>query len=170
MIIKGNVHRFGDNIDTDVIIPARYCNTINEIELAEKSMYDIRKDFYKNVNQGDIIVAGENFGCGSSREAAPLAIKGCGIQCIIAKSFARIFYRNAINIGLMAIDYDLCDALHEGDALEINTEQGEMLNLKNMERYRYPSVMSRQIEEIIQANGLIPYVKHVNRYLDNDLH
>lgn len=168
MIIKGYVHQFGDNIDTDIIIPGRYCNTIDEKELAKKCMYDIRKEFYTSVKKGDIIVAGNNFGCGSSREVAPLALKGCGIQCIIAKSFARIFYRNAINIGLMVIELDLCDVVNSGDLYEINTEKSEIQNLKNGELYHYQCGMSTQLEEIIQANGLISYIKNVNRYLSND--
>lgn len=167
MIIKGSVHQFGDNIDTDIIIPGRYCNTIDEKKLALNCMHDIRKDFYTCVKKGDVIVAGDNFGCGSSREVAPLALKGCGIECVIAKSFARIFYRNAINIGLMVIKADLCDVVEIGDLLEINTEKGEIRNISSNELFLYNSGMSEQLEEIIQANGLISYIKNVNRDLRN---
>ena len=121
MKIKADVIKYGNNVDTDVIIPARYLNTSNAEELAAHCMEDIDKTFVKRVKKGDVIVAGDNFGCGSSREHAPLAIKTSGIACVVAKSFARIFYRNAINIGLPIIE---CDAdIDEGDVIEIDTRQ-----------------------------------------------
>ncbi len=121
MKIIGKAHVFGNNVDTDVIIPARYLNTIEPDELAKHCMIDIDADFAKNVHKGDIMVAGYNFGCGSSREHAPIAIKGSGIACVIARSFARIFYRNAINIGLPILECDeALDEMSAGDEIEVN--------------------------------------------------
>ena len=121
----GKSHLYGDNVDTDVIIPARYLNTSDEKELSLHCMEDIDKDFVKNVKQGDIMVGGENFGCGSSREHAPISIKASGISCIIAKSFARIFFRNAINIGLpVIVCKDLPDAVQTGDEMELSLTDG----------------------------------------------
>ncbi len=127
MILKGNVIKYGDNIDTDVIIPARYLNTSDGKELAKHCMEDIDKTFVEKVKPGDIMVAGNNFGCGSSREHAPLAIKESGISVVVAKSFARIFYRNAINIGLPIIESDA--VINEGDEVEIDVDKGEIKNL-----------------------------------------
>ena len=126
MKITANVIKYGNNVDTDVIIPARYLNTSNAEELAEHCMEDIDKTFVTRVKKGDVIVAGDNFGCGSSREHAPLAIKTSGIACVVAKSFARIFYRNAINIGLPIIE---CDAdIDEGDSVDIDFDNGTLTN------------------------------------------
>jgi 3-isopropylmalate/(R)-2-methylmalate dehydratase small subunit len=160
MIIEGKVWLFADNIDTDAIIAARYLNTVVPEELAEHLMEDIWPDFPKLVTAGDIIVAGSNFGCGSSREHAPLAIKGAGVACVIARSFARIFYRNAINIGLPILE---CSAdlggLESGkDNLKIDLDQGLITNIQSGETYRsapFPPFM----QELIERGGLIEYVK-----------
>ena len=125
MIFKGNTWKFGNNIDTDAIIPARYLNTSDPEELATHCMEDADPDFMKNMLRGDIIVAGENFGCGSSREHAPIAIKAAGISCVIAKTFARIFYRNAFNMGLPIFESnDLWDRISEGQEIEVDTDTG----------------------------------------------
>ena len=159
MILKGRAHIFGDNIDTDVIIPARYLNTIDPKELAMHCMEDIDKSFKDNVRQGDIIVAGYNFGCGSSREHAPIAIKGSGISCVISRSFARIFYRNAINIGLAILECDeIFTETKSGDLLAANLASGEILNEASGKSYRcepFPEFM----QEIITAGGEIEYIK-----------
>ncbi|HHE71296.1 MAG TPA: 3-isopropylmalate dehydratase small subunit [Chloroflexi bacterium] len=159
MILEGKVWKYGDNVDTDVIIPARYLNMSRPEELAEHCMEDIDPDFAGSVQLGDIIVAGENFGCGSSREHAPLAIKGAGISCVIAESFARIFYRNAINIGLpILICPEAVHATQRGDHLTVDLEQGLITNMRTGERYRTtpfpPFIMA-----IIQAGGLVPYTQ-----------
>jgi 3-isopropylmalate/(R)-2-methylmalate dehydratase small subunit len=159
MILKGKTHIFGDNIDTDVIIPARYLNTIEPSELAKHCMVDIDKGFTQKVAQGDIMVAGYNFGCGSSREHAPIAIKGSGISCVIARSFARIFYRNAINIGLPILECDeILDEMSSGDELEVNLSTGEITSKTTGKSYRsepFPEFM----QEIISAGGEIEYIK-----------
>ncbi|MCK9479218.1 MAG: 3-isopropylmalate dehydratase small subunit [Firmicutes bacterium] len=159
MILKGKVHIFADNVDTDVIIPARYLNTIDPKELAKHCMIDIDEKFAKNVSQGDIMVAGYNFGCGSSREHAPIAIKGSGISCVIARSFARIFYRNAINIGLPILECDeILDEINSKDELEVNLSTGVILNKTTGKSYSsepFPKFM----QEIIEAGGEIAYIK-----------
>ncbi len=160
MILEGKVWVFGNNIDTDAIIAARYLNTVVPEELAEHLMEDIWPEFPKLAGAGDIIVAGNNFGCGSSREHAPLAIKGAGISCVIARSFARIFYRNAINIGLPILE---CPADFSGlnsgkDSLKVDLDQGLITNVQNGEVYRsapFPPFM----QELIKRGGLIEYVK-----------
>lgn len=156
MITKGAVIKYGDNVDTDVIIPARYLNTSSARELAAHCMEDLDQTFVSRVKQGDIIAAGSNFGCGSSREHAPLAIKESGIAAVVAKSFARIFYRNAINIGLPIIE---CDAeISEGDTLEINFDKGELKNLtKNTvtEFAPFPPFL----QNIIASGGLLKSIK-----------
>ena len=130
MKAKGNVFRYYDNVDTDVIIPARYLNTSVASELAAHCMEDIDKDFVKNVKKGDIIVAGANFGCGSSREHAPLAIKESGISCVIATTFARIFYRNSINIGLPILECrEASEKIQAGDEVEVDFDSGEIKDL-----------------------------------------
>ena len=130
MKAEGKVFKFGDNVDTDVIIPARYLNSSDPAELATHCMEDIDKDFVKNVNKGDIIVANKNFGCGSSREHAPIAIKAAGVSCVIAETFARIFYRNAINIGLPILECDQAvKSIEAGDKLEVNFDTGVIKNL-----------------------------------------
>ena len=130
MKVKGFVHKYGDNVDTDVIIPARYLNTANHKELASHCMEDIDKDFVGKVKTGDIMVGGENFGCGSSREHAPIAIKESGISCVIASSFARIFYRNSINIGLAILECDEASKkINAGDEVEVDFDSGIITNI-----------------------------------------
>jgi 3-isopropylmalate/(R)-2-methylmalate dehydratase small subunit len=160
MRIKGRVWVFGDNVDTDAIIAARYLSTVVPEELAEHLMEDIWPEFPQLVKAGDLIVAGNNFGCGSSREHAPLAIKGAGISCVVAISFARIFYRNAINIGLPILECDAdLKALQSGkDQLEVDLERGLITNLQNSETYQsapFPPFM----QELIARGGLVEYVK-----------
>lgn len=127
MILRGRVLKFGENVDTDVIIPGKYCNSTDPQEFAKHCMEGIAPDFHKKVKPGDIIVAGKNFGCGSSREPAPIAIKATGISCIIAKTFARIFYRNAFNVGLPILECaDAPDQIEEGHEIEVNLDTGEI--------------------------------------------
>ena len=153
MNIKGTVIKYGDNVDTDVIIPARYLNTFDEKELAAHCMEDLDRTFVTRVRPGDIMVAGTNFGCGSSREHAPLAIKTSGIACVVAKSFARIFYRNAINIGLPIIECDT-DAIDEGDTLEIDFDKGELHNLTKNTTAKF-APFPPFLQDIIKAGGLL---------------
>ncbi len=137
MSVKGKVFKYGDNVDTDVIIPARYLNTSDAKELAAHCMEDIDVDFVKNVKSGDIIVANKNFGCGSSREHAPLAIKTAGVSCVIASTFARIFYRNAINIGLPILECDeAVKNIDAGDELEVDFSTGLIKNLTKSQEYQ----------------------------------
>ena len=156
MSIKGYAIRYGDNVDTDVIIPARYLNTSDPKELAAHCMEDLDKDFLKKVQPGDILVAGSNFGCGSSREHAPLAIKHAGISCVVAKSFARIFYRNAINIGLPIIVSDA--AIDDGDELEIDLAAGKLTNVTTCAVTTFPA-FPPFLQAIIQAGGLMNAMK-----------
>lgn len=159
MIIKGKVWKFKDNIDTDVIIPARYLNTSDPKELALHCMEDYDSEFVKKMNQGDIIVAGNNFGCGSSREHAPIALKAAGASCIIAKSFARIFFRNAINIGLPIFEsVEVVDQCSQGDILEADTVQGVIKNLTKDKVYK-TNLLPEFIQKIIAVGGLREYVK-----------
>ncbi|MGI6152498.1 MAG: 3-isopropylmalate dehydratase small subunit [Christensenellaceae bacterium] len=159
MTAKGHVFKYGDNVDTDVIIPARYLNTSDEKELAAHCMEDIDSTFIERVQPGDIIVAEKNFGCGSSREHAPIAIKAAGISCVIAKSFARIFYRNAINIGLPILECeDAANELRQGDEVEVDFDSGLIKNLTRGKEYRaepFPPF----IQDIISAGGLIESIK-----------
>ena len=159
MNAKGTVFRYGDNIDTDVIIPARYLNTQNAQELAAHCMEDIDKTFVTRVQPGDIMVGGENFGCGSSREHAPLAIKTAGISCVIAKSFARIFYRNAINIGLPILECPAAsEAIREGDVVSVNFDTGVITDEptgQSFEAAPFPPF----IQQLIQAGGLMASLK-----------
>lgn len=159
MKAEGKVIKYGDNIDTDVIIPARCLNVSDPAELAKHCMEDIDKTFVERVEPGDIMVGGTNFGCGSSREHAPIAIKANGISCVIAKDFARIFYRNAINIGLAILECpDAVDDISEGDRLSVDFASGEIKNLTNGNSYKavaFPEFM----QNIINAGGLIPYLK-----------
>lgn len=154
----GKVFKYGDNIDTDVIIPARYLNVPDPSELAKHCMEDIDKDFVKNVQKGDIIVAEKNFGCGSSREHAPVAIKEAGVSCVIAETFARIFYRNAINIGLPIIECpDAARETSQGDILEVDFDSGMIYNKTKGTEYQgqaFPEFM----QKIIKAEGLINYI------------
>jgi len=158
-ILRGTVHKYGDNVDTDVIIPARYLTTSDPAELAAHCMEDIDREFLKKVKPGDIMVAGENFGCGSSREHAPLAIKAAGISCVIAGSFARIFYRNAINIGLAILESpEAACALSDGDEVAVNFESGEIRSAKDGAIWKaqpFPPF----IREIIEAGGLVEATK-----------
>lgn len=147
MKATGRVFKYGDNVDTDVIIPARYLNTSDPKELAAHCMEDIDLDFAKNVQQGDIIVANKNFGCGSSREHAPIAIKESGVSCVIASTFARIFYRNAINIGLPILECDQAvKSIESGDELEVNFDTGVIKNITKNEEYQgeaFPEFMQK---------------------------
>ena len=159
MIIKGKVWKFKDNIDTDVIIPARYLNTSDPKELALHCMEDYDSEFVKKINQGDIIVAGRNFGCGSSREHAPIALKAAGVSCIIAQSFARIFFRNAINIGLPIFEsVEVVDQCSPGNILEVDTIQGVIKNLSKNKVYK-TNLLPEFILKVISAGGLREYVK-----------
>ena len=158
MKAKGCVFKYGDNVDTDVIIPARYLNSSDPAELATHCMEDIDKDFVKKVKKGDIIVADKNFGCGSSREHAPIAIKASGVSCVIAETFARIFYRNAINIGLPIIECaQASKEIEAGDEVEIDFDSGIIYNLTKNAQYKgqaFPEFM----QKIIAAEGLINYI------------
>lgn len=155
---RGSVFRFGDNVDTDVIIPARYLATSEPAELAAHCMEDIDKSFIKDVRQGDIIVAGKNFGCGSSREHAPIAIKAAGVSCVIAETFARIFYRNAINIGLPIIECrEAAAEIQKGDAVSVNFDTGIITDETTGRKYEgqaFPPFM----QGLIDAGGLVNYV------------
>ena len=155
---KGRVFKYGDNIDTDVIIHARYLNSSDPAELATHCMEDIDKEFIKKVQKGDIIVAEKNFGCGSSREHAPIAIKAAGVSCVIAETFARIFYRNAINIGLPIIECPKAAAeIEDGDEVEVNFDTGVITDLTKGTSYQgqaFPEFMQR----IIDAEGLVNYI------------
>ena len=155
MNAKGYVHKYGDNVDTDVIIPARYLNTADHKELASHCMEDIDKDFISKVNVGDIMVGGANFGCGSSREHAPIAIKKSGISCVIAKTFARIFFRNSINIGLAILECpEASEKIENGDNVEVDFDTGVITNLTKKETYQaepFPDF----VKEIIKADGLM---------------
>lgn len=160
MIAKGIVHRYQDNVDTDVIIPARYLNTQDAKELASHCMEDIDAEFAKRVKDGDIIVAGLNFGCGSSREHAPLAIKTAGISCVIAKTFARIFYRNAINIGLPILECEAAsEAIEAGDEVQVDFNTGVITNITKNETYQ-AEPFPEFIQEIIKAGGLMKSIKN----------
>ena len=157
---KGKVFRFGDNIDTDVIIPARYLNSSDPKELATHCMEDIDKDFVNNVSLGDIIVANKNFGCGSSREHAPIAIKAAGVSCVIAETFARIFYRNAINIGLPIIECkEAADDIKAGDIVNVDFDSGVITNETTGKTYQgqaFPEFM----QKIIDSEGLVNYINN----------
>ncbi len=158
-ILKGRVHRYGDNVNTDEIIPARYLNTTDVAELASHCMEDIDLDFVKNVKAGDIIVGGENFGCGSSREHAPMAIKGAGISAVIAKSFARIFFRNAINIGLpVLVAPEAAEEAQRGDELAVDLTTGAIKNVTRGKQYQ-AAPFPPFLQELIAAGGLIPHVQ-----------
>lgn len=159
MLLKGRVWRFGDDIDTDAIIPARYLNTSDPNELARHVMEDADKEFPNKVKVGDIIVAGKNFGCGSSREHAPIAIKAAGVQAVIAKSFARIFYRNSFNIGLPIFESDeASEKIKEGDTVEVNADKGIIKNLSTGEQYIVKPIPPF-MQELIAAGGLIEWTK-----------
>ena len=155
MNVKGLVHKYGDNVDTDVIIPARYLNTSDHKELAAHCMEDIDADFTKKVKEGDIMVGGANFGCGSSREHAPIAIKKSGISCVIAKTFARIFFRNAINIGLAILECpEASERIEAGDEVSVDFDTGLITNLTKNETYK-AEPFPEFIKDIIRADGLM---------------
>lgn len=160
MIFKGKSINYGDNVDTDVIIPARYLNTSDKKELASHCMEDIDKDFVNKVQAGDIMVAGYNFGCGSSREHAPIAIKESGISLVIAKSFARIFYRNSINIGLAIVECpEAVDAIKDGDMIEADLDNGIIYNRTSGAQFKtqpFPAF----IQKIIENGGLVASIKN----------
>ena len=159
MSLAGNVYKFGDDVDTDAIIPARYLNSSDPQELARHCMEDADASFPQKVQTGDIIVAGKNFGCGSSREHAPIAIKAAGVSCVVAESFARIFYRNSINIGLPILECPAAVAATQlGDRLAVDLESGSIKNLRSGEEYKatpFPPFM----RTLIDKGGLIPYVQ-----------
>lgn len=158
-VLEGKVWRYGDNIDTDVIIPARYLNTFDPKELSKHCMVDIDKDFAQKVRPGDIMVGGKNFGCGSSREHAPVAIKACGVPVIIAASFARIFYRNGINVGLPLMEIgDNVERIHAGDKLSVDLSSGKIRDITTGETFQAPPLPGF-IQDIAKAGGLIQYVK-----------
>ena len=160
MKANGKVFKYQDNVDTDVIIPARYLNSSDPKELAAHCMEDIDKDFVKNVKEGDLIVANKNFGCGSSREHAPIAIKAAGVSCVIAETFARIFYRNAINIGLPIIECpEAAQGIEAGDEVEVDFDTGVITNVTKGTSYQgqpFPEFM----QKIIQSEGLVNYINN----------
>ena len=159
MTVKGKAWVYGDNVDTDVIIPARYLNTSDPNEYSKYCMIDIDETFAKEVKQGDIIVAGENFGCGSSREHAPVSIKTSGVSVVIAKTFARIFFRNAINIGLVILKNDkFPDEVSKGDEIEVDAEKGIIKNLTTGKEYT-TTAYTGSIKELIDVGGLVNYTK-----------
>jgi len=157
--MAGKAHKYGDHVDTDVIVPARHLNTSDPRELADHCMEDIDAEFVKRVREGDVIVAGENFGCGSSREHAPIAIKACGVACVIARSFARIFYRNSINIGLPILTCDgAVDGIDAGDEVEVDLSAGVIRNKTKGAEYAaqpFPPFML----EIVEAGGLMEFTR-----------
>lgn len=160
MKARGFVHKYGNNVDTDVIIPARYLNTANHKELAAHCMEDIDKDFVSKVKAGDIMVGGDNFGCGSSREHAPIAIKESGISCVIASSFARIFYRNSINIGLAILECEEASKkIENGDEVEVDFDSGVITNITKNESYK-AEPFPEFIKNIINSNGLLNSIKN----------
>lgn len=160
MKAQGKVFKYGDNVDTDVIIPARYLNSSDPKELATHCMEDIDKDFVNNVKTGDIIVATKNFGCGSSREHAPIAIKASGVSCVIAETFARIFFRNSINIGLPIMECkEAAEAISAGDEVEIDFDNGIINDLTTGQSFKgqpFPEFM----QKIINSDGLLNYIKN----------
>ena len=157
---QGTVFKYGDNVDTDVIIPARYLNSSDPKELATHCMEDIDKDFVNKVNEGDIIVANKNFGCGSSREHAPIAIKAAGVSCVIAETFARIFYRNAINIGLQIIECpEAANAINAGDEVKVDFDSGVITNVTTGQTFQgqaFPEFM----QKLIASGGLVNYINN----------
>ena len=157
---QGTVFKYGDNVDTDVIIPARYLNSSDPKELATHCMEDIDKDFVNKVNEGDIIVANKNFGCGSSREHAPIAIKAAGVSCVIAETFARIFYRNAINIGLPIIECpEAAKAINAGDEVKVDFDSGVITNVTTGQTFQgqaFPEFM----QKLIASGGLVNYINN----------
>ena len=158
-VIKGRTHKFGDHVDTDVIIPARYLVTTDPRELGEHCMEGLDPEFPRKVRAGDIIVAGRNFGCGSSREHAPVAIKGCGIACVVAESFARIFYRNALNIGLPIVECpEAAREIGEGEEIEVDLEAGVVRSLTQGKEWQF-APLTGIARELLEAGGLVPLVR-----------
>lgn len=156
----GKAFKYGDNIDTDVIIPARYLTTFDPKELAKHCMYDIDQEFASQVEEGDIIVAGDNFGCGSSREHAPIAIKGAGVKCVIAKNFARIFYRNSFNIGMPILSSDEAyEKIEAGDEIDVDFATGTITNITKNEVYQTQPIPDF-MQSIIDQGGLVGYVRN----------
>lgn len=158
MVIKGKIHKLGNDINTDDIIAAKYLVSTDAEELGKHCLESIKPDFVNKVSPGDIIVAGKNFGCGSSREHAPLAIKGCGVSAVVAKSFAAIFFRNAINIGLPFLELEEVDKIQDGDVLEIDLSSGIIKNITQNQTYK-TQAFPEFLQEIIKAAGLINYIK-----------
>jgi 3-isopropylmalate/(R)-2-methylmalate dehydratase small subunit len=160
MVTKGKVHKYGDNVDTDVIIPARYLNTSDPRELAYHCMEDIDKEFTSKVVAGDIMVGGANFGCGSSREHAPIAIKNSGVSCVIAKTFARIFFRNSINIGLAILECpEASEKIDAGDEVSIDFDSGIITNITKNETYK-AEPFPEFVKKIISSDGLMNSIKN----------
>ena len=158
-MLKGKVFKFGDDIDTDIIVPATYLSTFDEKQLAKPCMEYTNPEFYDEVKPGDIVVAGKNFGCGSSREHAPIAIKGCGVSIVIAKSFARIFYRNALNIGLYILECpDAVDGINQGDEVSVDVDTGVITNVTSGATYK-AQPFPKFIQNIIECGGLINAIK-----------
>lgn len=160
MFLKGKAWKYGDDINTDLIIPARYLNTSDPVALAQHCMEDEDTDFVKKISKGDFIVAGKNFGCGSSREHAPISIKYAGISAVIAKSFARIFYRNAFNMGLLILECNEADEIKTSDELEVDTEKGEIKNITQNKVYKILPVPAF-MEELLKSGGLMEYMKNL---------
>lgn len=159
MILKGRAWKFKDDINTDDIIPAKYLNITDPVELGKHCMEHIDPLFSKKVQKGDIVVAGKHFGCGSSREHAPISIKGCQVSCVIAKNFARIFFRNAINIGLPILESaEASEDIQEGDEIEVDLEKGQIKNLTKNKVYT-SAVFPKFMEDLIKAGGLLNYLK-----------
>jgi 3-isopropylmalate dehydrogenase/3-isopropylmalate/(R)-2-methylmalate dehydratase small subunit len=160
MSIRGKAWKFGDDIDTDIIIPARYLTTVDPAELAAHCMEPVNSDFPKRVKPGDVVVGGKNFGCGSSREHAPVALKGCGVAVVIAPTFARIFYRNAFNVGLPAIESAAAAAaILEGDDIEVDLAGGTIVNHSRGERYAFLAIPPFMME-LVAAGGLMSWLKN----------
>ena len=158
-MVSGKVFKYGDNVDTDVIIPARYLNAPSPEELAKHCMEDIDASFATTVKPGDIMVGGANFGCGSSREHAPISIRACGVRCVIAASFARIFYRNAINIGFPILECpEAAAAIHNGDTVSVDFATGKIVDETTGESFQAVA-LPPFIEKIVEHNGLLPYLK-----------
>jgi 3-isopropylmalate/(R)-2-methylmalate dehydratase small subunit len=159
MILTGKAHKYGDNVDTDVIIPARYLNTSDPAELAKHALEDLDGEFVRKVKAGDMIVAGANFGCGSSREHAPIAIKHAGVSCVIAENFARIFFRNAINVGLPILESaEAARSIQNGDEIEVDLTAGRITNRTRNETYQ-AAPFPEFLREIIDRGGLVEYAK-----------
>ena len=163
MKANGKVLKYGDNVDTDVIIPARYLNSFDAKELASHAMVDIDPTFVERVEVGDIMVAGKNFGCGSSREHAPLALKTAGVSCVIAKSFARIFYRHSINIGFAILECEeAADDIDEGNIVEVDFDTGKIYNQTKHKEYQ-AQPFPEFLQKMIKVNGLVNYVNEKKR-------